>query len=183
MDFTPDLSQFILICFSATNDIKGKLVRLFTGNVYNHVSILYKSHFWDKWMSIQIDKNGVQILPVYALLKKDMYNKFYKCDVDLSVGIRKNIEYIGKKYDIFGVFGIGIKILIRKIFGRKIKNLLNVDSRVFCTEYLTMVMQDSGFPGSYEIDSSLSEPGDIIELLCNSNESSEIFVTDLDNFR
>ena len=183
MHSAPDFSKCILVCLSATDDTKGKLVRFFTGNTYNHVSILYKSHFWGKWMTIQVDNNGVEIIPVYTLLKENMYNKFYRCGTDLSVGIRNNIDYIGRKYDFLGVLGIGLKIIIKKLFNKSVKNLLDVASKVFCTEYLIMVMNDSDFSGSDKIDPSLSEPDDIDAILSKDNSSVEVVVSNLNEFK
>jgi len=173
----------VIICLSSSDDLKGRLVRFFTKYQFNHVSIIYKSMFINKWMSIEVSKNGVHILPVYAVIKKNMYNKFYKCDYNLSLGISKNTCYIGRNYDIWGVFGIGVRIIIQKLFGVKIKNLFNIISKVFCTEYVVKVLIDSGFKGSDKIDPSLSEPRDIEDLLSNNNECKEIFITDLEFFK
>ena len=136
----------VLIGFSRSNTLFGKIIRKVTGSHWNHAFILYESKLWGGWWGVQIDEKGVNKIPVQRLYPEyDEYELWEpKQYVDLSVGLRANREYIGARYDWLGILGYLCKWIVWHVSGRRVLNPIQDGAKMFCSEFCASVLQQSG---------------------------------------
>jgi hypothetical protein len=72
-------------------------------------------------------------------------------------------RYLDTKYDWGEMFGTIVPI-IGKLFGQRWHNPLANTKAVDCSESVVVVLQDSAYPNSLDLDRHTATPGDLLEL-------------------
>ena len=156
----------IYICTARSKTTYGKLIRWLTDSEYNHTFIAYECELFGGWEAVEVDAKGVNKIPLNKVLKGYTEVIAYRSiHTDLSIGLKKNKNAIGKKYDWLGIFGFAKEIIISKLFGKKTKNYWQSKNRLFCSEYVSKVLEDSEAYGFEKVDNALMNPEDILKIL------------------
>lgn len=121
------------IVFSASNNIGGAVVRLFTASSWNHVDVLFE----DGTLIGATARDGVQKTTLHHRLEA-YQTRSYKIDqitLEDEQAARRFAELqVGKRYDWGGVFGT--------VF----RTALEHQSRWFCSELVAAICAAGGTP-------------------------------------
>jgi hypothetical protein len=89
----------------------------------------------------------------------------YECLSDLAHGLQENRSMIGVGYDFLAVFGFVIKLLVWRLFKRKILNPFHRNNKEFCSEFSARIIVSSGVHGFEKVDPPSVSPGDLRNML------------------
>jgi hypothetical protein len=159
----------VLICLAASKNWYGRLIRKLTGSKYNHAYIIYTSYLFGGWWGVEIAEDGVVKLPLEKIKAKYYLNDCFEYEYNLDLGLQRTRQMVGKKYDWLGVLGFGLKILIKRLFRRKVDNTLQAGGRLFCSEYVASVLKLAGAFGFEKVVPEEMSPGDIAKILLKNS--------------
>lgn len=134
------MSSRVLVCLSASNTWYGKMIRKVTGSTVNHAFIAYESALWGGWNAVQIDQRGVVGVPVQNV-KYDYVECYEFKDVDLNTAFPKSRDLVGDSYDWLGIVGFLLKIIVWRLFGKRLFNPLHRTGDLFCSEFVVSFLQ------------------------------------------
>jgi len=145
-----------IVCLTAGSEFYSKAIRKLTHSNVNHAFIAYTSQEWGGWWAIQVDERGVIKVPV-----KNVEWKSIECyefpSLDLSTAFKRVRDLIGYSYDWEGIGGFMIKLLAWRLFDRAIVNPLHKTGDLFCSEFVTIFLQQ--VDGMYDEIMSLNPSG------------------------
>ncbi len=91
--------------------------------------------------------------------------------VDLTVGMTWSLARLGQRYDYAGLFGMAW-VMFWRALKKKVHNPLASNKAMFCSEEVTRVLQESGFPGSEKLDPPTTDPESLRLFLVNGSTPS-----------
>ena len=149
----------VFVCFVKESLLYGKLIRKLTAAEVNHVFFIFHSKEWEDWQAIEIDYRGVIQVSARNTLENIHSIECWYCKThDLSKGILANKDLIGLGYDWKAIFGYLCKIANKKCFKREIDNPLNDPQKLFCSEFATICLADSGIEWASQLDFNSVNP-------------------------
>lgn len=137
----------ILFAVTTSNALYSRILRWAMRSNINHSLVLYESSEWGGWWAVEINENGVNKIPVEKLSRVG-YMECYECSEDLWPAMRATRDFMGERYDWFGLLGGLAKLIIYRLFRRTIKSPTHRDDRLFCSEYVAHVMYHANLPGA-----------------------------------
>lgn len=152
----------VLICLSASDAWYGRIIRWASRSRVNHTFLLYRSDVWG-WFAVEINENGVQLIPPSRLTRVD-YLECWRCDEDLLHGLAGMRRWIGAGYDWRGLLSGLVRLVVRRLFGMSIDGASHSAKRLFCSEAAAVVLRNAAAPGSDSIDPPNTSPGDLRRL-------------------
>lgn len=149
-----------VVCLAASNSWYGKVIRWITRSNVNHAFVAYYSDVHGGWQALQTDKRGLVEVPVESL-------HYYVMDcyelpvLDLLTGLPKCRNLIGDAYDILGIFGFLLKIIVWRLIGRHLLKPLHRKGELFCSEFVVGYLQrvDDMYSWAMSLDPSSVAPG------------------------
>jgi hypothetical protein len=117
----------------------------------NHSFVLYESKEWGGWWAVQTDERGVRKIPAENVPDLD-YVECYECSKDLWPALRRTGDFVGDRYDWRGLLWGLFRLLVYRVFKRKITKPLHRDNRLFCSEDVGWVMKYGELPGAGYVD-------------------------------
>lgn len=166
----------VTICFSSSDNWYGRLIRKITKGKVNHTFIEFSSHDWCNTQTIEIDNMGVRQVNSKRkhLLVKRFKPKKRGGDIILARSIRSSEDMIGKKYDWLAILGFTMKLLMWKFFFKRIKNPWHKANKMFCSEYVTKILQEARFSEVKRFNPEDVHPGFLMSVLENSKDWEEV---------
>lgn len=167
----------ITVCFSASEEWYGKAIRSITKSTVNHAFLEFGSNDWQTTQAIQIDQRGIVQLPANKVKYKSVrrFRPKRNGDEKLARGLKNCNGMVGRKYDWLGIFGFLVKLVIWYIFFKKIGNPWHKANQMFCSEFVTTVLQKSGFREVAHLNPADVHPGFLMLLLERSDDWEEVF--------
>lgn len=151
----------VMICLVSERDFKARLVQRIMGSKYNHVFLEFYSGDWRNKQAIDVTERGVTQLPASKTGYRDGEVVRFIAKESIERGLRETQALIGNRYDWAGLFGGLFKLLMLKWFGWAIKSPWHSKGRLFCSEYVAMVLSVSD-PDDYRLEPWMSRPTDIM---------------------
>jgi hypothetical protein len=160
----------VFICFSASDTWYGRMIRYLTQSDFNHVFLSYKSDMWGGWWATQVDDDGVRLLPLEKVVgKKKMPVECYETvSSDVFDGLVSVRDYIGSRYDWRGIFGFLVKLIVWRLFGKRILNPFHDRAKMFCSEFVMLILQKANIGNTMNYDASSASPEDVRKFLTHS---------------
>jgi len=129
----------VTIVFTASPNWFSRLIRWCTSGRTSHVFLEFSSVDWgDRWV-IEAGAYGVRVVP--ARMARHNIVAEFDCLFPTDDPIRWAVKYVGKPYDVWGLFVIGWSILLWRVFKRKLKKPLNNTKGQFCAEFVSRFLQ------------------------------------------
>lgn len=170
----------MLVCVASADNWKGRLTRWLTRSDVNHCFLLFESDLWGGWWAVNVDQNGIDILPAEKVVPQYSFVRYYAYQFPLKEGLAKSRSYIGTSYDWFGVFHLGVKLFFWKFLRLKILDPIQDLSRLFCSEFVMKVLKDAKVVGSEDYLASEATPRDVQELCERSDYFTQVLLTDFE---
>lgn len=151
----------IVIGFSRSNDLKGKIIRAVTGGYWNHAWVGYSHPVWGGQWITHADSSTGQVISQRAELLKEEYEEsccFGVIGLNIELGMKRTRNYVNKKYDLASVMWNGIIMLIYRSTGIELFNPIIDHNRMSCSEFVTLILQRSGFEDVQFQDAELFPP-------------------------
>lgn len=161
----------MLVNISASDTWYGRAIRWATKSKFNHSFFTYRSDFWNRFYTTDIDERGVRLLPAAKVYRQFIRLESYECDIDLKEGLRKCQSDIGEGYDWGGVFGIFLSLFFKAF---KNRNAFENSSRMFCSEFVAKVLRSAKVPGSEKLEPDLVTPEDVRRFIIDSPHFTQV---------
>ena len=149
-----------LVCLTASDEWYGKAIRGLTHSNVNHAFFAWKDPMFNYWKALQTDQRGVVGIPAHRVEYK--YIECYQFDeLDLCTALPWTINMAGDKYDWAGIAGFMVKLVAWRVAGRRIANPLHKTGELFCSEFVTSLLQkaDDMYPQIMALKPSSVAPG------------------------
>jgi len=162
----------ITLVFYRSNSLISRLIRAFTYSKTSHVAISFER--FNTNLLYQGTVRGV-VFDVRNDYEKSTNNKViaeYKINVPVSKGMSYVINKLNTKYDFIGAAGVGIIKIIKRWFGKKIKNPFASSKAMICSELVTELNHYGEIKGLDGLDPERASPGDILDI-CERNLYNE----------
>ena len=83
---------------------------------------------------------------------------------DLSQGLKDAVKWLGEAYDYSGLFG-ELFVLTGRWLKKSWRNPLANPRALFCSEAVTRILRESGYPGAATLDPASTSPGDLMKFM------------------
>lgn len=163
----------VLICFVATKEWWAPAMRWLLRCEYNHSFVLFLDPMWKEWQTIDITRDGVQILPWYKSFGRVKEIECWKYKRSLLHGLQDSNNLIGAKYDWLGLAINVLRLFIWRLFGRRWRTPLHDVTRYMCFEFVVSLLQLAGISSALQLEPSLTPPDELRKFLQN-NEGFEV---------
>lgn len=151
----------VKIGFSTTNMLLSRLIRWVTGAQVSHTWLLFEAE--GEQVILQADIGGVQIDPASKYMN-GAWTIVDVIDPKVPVSLAPGWKRLGEHYGYGGLIGSAVVFLGRKL-KRAWKNPLGRKTSPDCSALVTMVLQESGYPGADKLDPMAVSPEDLLEFL------------------
>lgn len=135
---------------------------------YNHMIVLFLSPLFGRWMSIDITKEGVQIVPASKSFERIEEIECWKYRRSFVNGIQATSNLIGAKYDWLGLSINIIRLFLWRLFGLKWERPLHDVTRYMCFEFGITMLKLSGISSALHMDASVTPPEDLRQYLIHN---------------
>ena len=148
----------------------AKLICKLLNSTVMHAFIIYKDDFWNIWMALEIDEQGTRICTFDSIKNNYDYLEYYKCPSCCFHLLPTIKKHLNKKYDYLKlIINIG-RLIIDKLFKKKISNKFDRTSKFICTEFVAFFLKKIGIIGAQELIPSLTSPKSLQKFLQNNNQ-------------
>jgi hypothetical protein len=153
------------------NSWTSRLIRWFTKSKASHCFLMVDDPFLGYSMLIvESDAHGVAIntpsrfnFAVNPLLKE--FNLQATHGIDLAPALKEAVnEYLGARYDYLGVVGMAWVLFWRRL-KKKVMNPLHQPKELFCSTFVTRVLQLAKYPGAELLTPQNTNAQDVWDLL------------------
>jgi len=151
----------IVIGFSRSNDLKGLIIRAITGGYWNHAWIGYSHPIWGGQWITHADSSTGQVISARAEILRENYDEsccFGIIGLNIEHGMKRTRNYINKKYDFASVIYNGILMLAYRATGVEFFNPIINHNKMSCSEFVTLILQRSGFEPAQGKEAELFPP-------------------------
>ena len=166
----------VFVGFSTTSIFLSDLIRRISDADYSHAWLCHGHELWGGAWITEAEYPTVRALPYEVATahwsKLMVFEAAPSFFVYLEKAMRENRRLFGKRFDVGGLFGMGMITLLQKWLPQRWNNLLGHTDQVFCSEFVACVLKATGadpFKGWVPKQSSPKE----VYLTCDSHE--EIF--------
>jgi hypothetical protein len=166
-------TERVVIVSISSDDFVGRFIRWALHSKYNHSYILYESHLWSGWWAADIMPEGVVKRAAEKSMKRKALDiRFHECLAPLNSGLEKARRLVGAGYDWKGLFFNLIRFNLARFFKINWLKPAHRLDKLFCSEFVALVIQWSGVKSFAEVDPSMISPQEIFDIL----EGDEHFV-------
>lgn len=158
----------ILLGFSTTGVFLSRLIRWATRAKYSHCWVRHGSTVWGGIWITQADWPVVRTWPWKSATAKWTVKKLYRPRFDIHPALAAVRQDFEDPYDIAGLFGMALVMIVLKWFKRRIKNPLANPSGVFCSEFVAQILVAAKLPGTEAWDTEAITPKEV-EAYCRRN--------------
>jgi hypothetical protein len=143
---TIEISQRVLLCFTAGRGPFAWAIRRLTGSDVNHAFVAWESAELGGWVTIpQADERGC-----VAVAAESVPHTRIECyeapSYTLARGLPAMRRILGLGYDWRGIVGFLARLLAWRLLRRRIRNPWQDDDRFFCSEAVTTFLAAAGVP-------------------------------------
>ena len=149
----------IAVAFAGTTDWYSRFIQRLLKQPINHALLVYKDPVWGGLFAAEVDGEGLRVLPFEIARKRFDLLELWRCNVDLSVGMSAVRFMIGSRYDFLGMIAGVFRILWWRLTGRRTTYKLHSKDRLFCSEFVTHVLQQASVPRADVLDPPNTSPG------------------------
>lgn len=152
-------SMFV-IGFSHSRDFKGWLIRKAIGGFWNHAWLGYTDPVWGGQWVAHATKDGVVIQPAEELEKQYDSSAGFEVigDLDILQAMKETRNYIGRSYDYRSVIINGLLLLLYRLTGVEWFNPIIDQSKISCSEFVSLILQRAKFSPAQEKNAELFPP-------------------------
>jgi len=154
----------VRIGFSTTDRILSRFIRWVSGSRVSHAWIVLPDPNFGCDMVLEAHETGFRLVPWDEWIDGEVIIKILPAPCDLSAGLKDIARFIGRPYDVGGLFGMAI-VLIGRRFKKKWKNPLRSTWSVFCSEAVVRILQASDFEPARDLDPETIGPEGLLNLL------------------
>ena len=123
-----------------------------------HAFIIYKDVFWNVWMALEIDEQGTRICLFDSIKNNYDYFEYYRCPTCCFYLLPVMKTHLNKKYDYLKlIINIG-RLIVDKLFKKKILKTFDRTSKFICTEFVTFFLKKTGIVDTQNLIPSLTSP-------------------------
>jgi hypothetical protein len=117
-------------------------------------------------MVLEAVPGGFQLVTLSSFDKKHKIVYIIPLDNLKESAIQKATQWLGRRYDYFGVFGT-IFVLLGRWLRLKWSNPFNTKA-IFCSEAIVIMLKAGDYPGSADLEPSSITPADLYNFLKKS---------------
>lgn len=145
---TVDSSDKILVAFATSEKLYAKFLRWLMRSDFHHTFLFLYIDVMGAWMALDIDEHGVHLVHPKKVKKQFPRIECWRCSDDLSWGLMSMTNFVGRGYDWIGLFSGAFRLLFLRVFGREITNPIHFSKKMFCSEFVSAVIQKTGVKGT-----------------------------------
>lgn len=132
----------VYIGFCRGTGLVSQIISWFTDGGPSHVFLAWYDEWWGGWVSLGSEAEGWIYL---AAERMGNVSSVYRMpDTNLWIGLARNRERLGSRYDFGGLLGMGWVMLAWHWLRRRVRNPLENRSAWFCSEAVAQILRDSG---------------------------------------
>ena len=132
----------------------------------NHAFLIFFDPVFNCQLTLGANANGLTIEPLSVYNARVMH-LFQPVDPNkgLEIGLRALMEWLNKPYDFAGLVGMIAVEVAWKLGCWEIDNPLGLARRLFCSEYVKMVLISSGYVVLPETQPGCCDPAQLCQAL------------------
>lgn len=156
----------ITIAFFSSNELISKIIRFLTNSKVSHSAIGLELDGVKYFL--HADTKGVNLVSRSNFLKEDYLIDEFEVIPNIEEEVFCGLRYIGKKYDYTGLVGF-LPMMLFRIFGIKITNILNNKSSYFCSEFIVDIDKFSKIKEFSGIKPGETSPKDLYKIVSSGS--------------
>jgi len=173
------LEHNFLVAATSSKGFFEWCIRKLTKSEYNHVMLLYVCPFWGRWWAIQVDPKGVRPIPLEKAAEGvDKWCLFEYEGKDLRALLPLSRSDMDDNYDYPGILGFLVKLIVKAVTGRDIRNMFHKKGELFCSEFAMKFLKMSGVPETETLDPATTSPADVVKFCMDGHGFKRVTLMD-----
>lgn len=145
-------------------------IRKLTKSEASHAWLLVDDPVFGVRMVMDAHLTGLRLIPFERFVEASTVIALAVPRWGIENGLAVQAKGIGSKYDLIGLAGVAYVKLMWILFKKKVTNPLRSPGVLFCSEAVTIVLQESLYPGAEVMDPESVAPGDLMAFFETSSE-------------
>jgi len=152
--------------FSTTDKLVSRIIRWITKAQVSHTFLIVE--LYGQLWAVGAEFNGMVMTPLRKLKTKTTIKYICRLSELTDDKLAKLMDRLGESYDFGGLLG-GIFPQIGRWFKQKWKNPWNNKKALFCSEFVTLALQEAGLEGAEKLDPGTATPQELKDFLTEYN--------------
>jgi hypothetical protein len=156
----------IQIGFTRTNTLLSNIIRLGTSGVYSHAFISYYDPIIGDNMCMEAQWDGFHLKKLSKATVNDTKVEILTPKHSIKELPKVCANYLGDPYDYPGIMG-AVPVMLARFFKIKLKNVTEDAKAKFCSEAITLGLQEIKYPGAEKLIANQTTPQDLYNFFKN----------------
>lgn len=143
--------------FSTSGSLVSRLIRWLTRSDVSHAFLLIDDALFGQPMVMEAIDSGVSLVTLKTFRKTNQIVTVLQPPVTLESSVRRAADWLGEHYAFEGLFGM-LVVQAGWWLRRHWYNPIHQSKALFCSELVTFVAQDAGWPGTMCLDGFSTNP-------------------------
>jgi hypothetical protein len=141
------------------------LIRAMTGSRVSHTFLLVEDPLFELRLVLEAHSTGFRLVSFTRFVKENKVIALVAPSHPLQRGLPTAGGWLGDEFDVLGLFGIFLTLLMRYVRQRPWKNPFPTPSALFCSEAVIRTLKASEYPGSETLDDEATTPAELLAFL------------------
>jgi hypothetical protein len=139
------------------------LIRAMTRSRVSHTFLLVEDPAFELRLVLEAHSTGFRLVSFTRFVKDNKVVALVEPSHPIEPGLPAAGGWLGEEFDVLGLFGIFLTLLLRYVRQRPWKNPFPTPSALFCSEAVIRTLQAAAYPGSETLDAESTTPAEVLE--------------------
>lgn len=155
------------------------LIRWMTRSRVSHTWLLVEDPAFQLRLVLEAGSSGFRLVSFTHFVKDNKVVALVRTAAPLGGALPAAGGWLGKSFDLLGLFGIFLTLVARWFRQRPWKNPFPTPSALFCSEAVVKVLKEARYPGAEALEDEGTTPAQLLDLLTSNPDNLVVKGADL----
>jgi hypothetical protein len=141
------------------------LIRWMTRSRVSHTFLLVEDPLFRVRLVLEAHSTGFRLVSFTRFVKANRVVALVEPSHPVERGLPSAGEWLGEEFDVLGLFGIFLTLVVRYFRQRPWRNPFPTPSALFCSEAVVKTLKAAGYPGAGSLEDETTTPAELLEFL------------------
>jgi hypothetical protein len=131
----------------------------------SHAWLLVEDPVFDLRLVLEAHSTGFRLVSFTRFVKENRVVALVQTRHRLDDAMPRAAEWLGEKFDVLGLFGIFLTLVMRWFHQRPWRNPFPTPSALFCSEAVVRTLKGAGYPEAHRLGNETTSPADLLRFL------------------
>jgi hypothetical protein len=141
------------------------LIRAMTSSRVSHTFLLVEDPLFQLRLVLEAHSAGFRLVSFTRFVRENKVVALVEPSHPVERGLPAAGAWLGEKFDVLGLVGIFLTLVVRYFRQRPWRNPFPTPSALFCSEAVVKTLKRAGYPGSEALEDETTTPAELLAFL------------------